>query len=111
MLAEKAALLGRDTDTPEPEDRSRSGTPAITVSSPTERPDPLAAVANGDHGSETPPRSEKARGKMRAHSDSTTSLPTVPDVPDEELMRMAAAGIGPSGFVPTQDWVSSWQKG
>lgn len=68
--------------------------------------DPLAtAEANADR-SRRAPMSEKARGKMRERSDSESD-PAL----DVELQRLAMAGIGPNGFVPTQEWVSSWQKG
>jgi hypothetical protein len=48
--------------------------------------------------------SEKARGKMKARRsvsmDATGSLE-----------RIAAAGVGKNGFVPTQEWVrSSWSE-
>ncbi|KAF8328817.1 high-temperature-induced dauer-formation protein-domain-containing protein [Cantharellus anzutake] len=48
--------------------------------------------------------SEKTRGKMRERSISI-------DLLDPELERIAAAGIGKNGFVPTQEWVTSWQQG
>ena len=48
-------------------------------------------------------RSEKARGKMKERSPE--------DEMDESLERIAAAGVGRNGFVPTQDWVASWQTG
>ncbi|OCF31019.1 hypothetical protein I316_07290 [Kwoniella heveanensis BCC8398] len=168
MLAEKAALLGRD-----PEDLNEDNNASSTPSSLSQRPfspidgnengsaqplttpgdlntaDPLApapATANVDLADLPPPPppppavtasaipaaqaqplSEKARGKMRA-TDSMTDLssPTGngqknvdggiesqqgPEIPDEELMRVAQAGVGPNGYVPTQEWVSSWQKG
>lgn len=44
--------------------------------------------------------SEKARGKMR-ESDSLGE-----EDYDPELERIAAAGVGRNGFVPTQEWVS-----
>ncbi|KAG7452752.1 uncharacterized protein BT62DRAFT_958767 [Guyanagaster necrorhizus] len=48
--------------------------------------------------------SEKARGKMKERrslsSDTTISLE-----------RVAASGTGRNGFIPTHDWVSSWQEG
>ncbi|EJD02089.1 uncharacterized protein FOMMEDRAFT_20875 [Fomitiporia mediterranea MF3/22] len=50
-------------------------------------------------------RSEKARGKMRERQRSDSL-----DV-SGSLERIAAAGIGRNGFVPTQDWVTSWQQG
>ncbi|WVQ99152.1 hypothetical protein IAU59_006284 [Kwoniella sp. CBS 9459] len=157
MLAEKAALLGRD-----PEDLNADNNASSALSSLSQRPfspnnesedgtaqplttpgdlnsaDPLAQqtpttdVNLADLPPPPPsaaaaaqPMSEKARGKMRA-TDSMTDLssPTgngqnnldgdgqqVPEIPDEELMRVAQAGVGPNGYVPTQEWVSSWQKG
>lgn len=45
--------------------------------------------------------SEKARGKMRERPRST-SLDTT-----SSLERIAAAGIGRNGFIPTQEWVSN----
>ncbi|KAH7930903.1 hypothetical protein BV22DRAFT_1028069 [Leucogyrophana mollusca] len=48
--------------------------------------------------------SEKARGKMRARR--SLSLDTTSSVE-----RIAAAGIGRNGFLPTQEWVTSWQQG
>ncbi|EIW70902.1 hypothetical protein TREMEDRAFT_43442 [Tremella mesenterica DSM 1558] len=51
--------------------------------------------------------SEKARGKMRAvESDKGEE-----ELADEELLKVAMAGVGPNGYVPTQEWVASWQKG
>jgi len=47
--------------------------------------------------------SEKARGKMRERmslSDDAIALHL-----DPELERIAAAGVGRNGFVPTQEWV------
>ncbi|KAG9021659.1 hypothetical protein FS837_007073, partial [Tulasnella sp. UAMH 9824] len=51
--------------------------------------------------------SEKARGKMKEQA---------PGQADEgeltpELLRVAASGVGRNGFVPTQEWVTSWQQG
>ncbi|KAG2364450.1 high-temperature-induced dauer-formation protein-domain-containing protein [Suillus spraguei] len=47
--------------------------------------------------------SEKARGKMKARR--SLSSDTI------NGDRMAAAGIGRNGFLPTQEWVTSWQQG
>ena len=49
--------------------------------------------------------SEKARGKMRAAGRSLSGDMT------GSLERLAAAGVGRNGFVPTQEWVSSWHQG
>ena len=136
MLAEKAALLGRDGEEPEDDVQdTRAKRPKITSPvSPTKtteiaetiRPEtpgdaeidpltiqsPTAEIVEPVLGSQS--LSEKARGKMRA-TESVTSLSATDgqggDVPDEELMKVAAAGVGPNGYVPTQEWVSSWQKG
>jgi hypothetical protein len=43
--------------------------------------------------------SEKARGKMRAGRSMSEDM-------TGSLERLAAAGVGRNGFVPTQDWVS-----
>lgn len=50
-------------------------------------------------------QSEKSRGKMRERVRSS-SLDT-----SESLERIAASGVGRNGFIPTQDWVTSWQHG
>ncbi|CAL1704126.1 unnamed protein product [Somion occarium] len=48
--------------------------------------------------------SEKARGKMRAGRSISNDM-------TGSLEQLAAAGIGRNGFVPTQEWVTSWQQG
>lgn len=68
--------------------------------------DPLASAQVNAEKQYAAPKSEKAKGKMRERADSASALRA-----DPELERLAAAGIGPSGYVPTQEWVSSWQKG
>ncbi|KAG8953735.1 hypothetical protein FRC04_001939 [Tulasnella sp. 424] len=54
-----------------------------------------------------PGMSEKARGKMKepatGQEDEGEMTP--------ELLSVAAAGVGRNGFVPTQEWVTSWQQG
>jgi hypothetical protein len=137
MLAEKTALLSSqdiDETSSSIDSRATPGTPTserdqstIPLVTPNSNPtaDPLA-YANGRDNIGTPPidapqtptkpMSEKARGKMRA-TESTTSLPNSnsnngePEIPDEELLKVAHAGVGPNGYIPTQEWVSSWQKG
>ena len=129
MVAEKAALLGREGDEDEPTSPMEERRPSFPINTPQvaqpltspgtdhDQTDPLSLTSPA----ETPElhhnpaiMSEKARGKMRA-TESVTSLssPTseFPDIPDEELLKVAAAGVGPNGYVPTQEWVSSWQKG
>ena len=122
MLAEKAALLNSNSTTEEED------IPRLTSDQPTspldERRDPsLSIVTPGDGNTADPLASttptgreglsEKARGKLRAvesNQDRAEGEGMV-DVEDEELMKVASAGVGPGGYVPTQEWVSSWQKG
>lgn len=47
--------------------------------------------------------SEKARGKMRQRTESLEG--------SLSIERAAAAAVGRNGFVPTQEWVTSWQQG
>ncbi|KZS98946.1 hypothetical protein SISNIDRAFT_499612 [Sistotremastrum niveocremeum HHB9708] len=72
------------------------GSPPVQIlASPAAENPVLSGPVNG--------MSEKARGKMRQRSmsgDITGSLE-----------RLAAAGVGRNGFVPTQEWVTSWQQG
>lgn len=126
MLAEKAALLGREMEEPETYP-IESNSPQYPLSPPettmVENPDPLSMLSPT---SDVPTLtknvrglSEKARGKLRA-TESTTSLSLDGatgvvgedgQMDDEELDRIAKAGVGPNRYIPTQDWVSSWQKG
>ncbi|EEB98573.1 hypothetical protein MPER_01895, partial [Moniliophthora perniciosa FA553] len=49
--------------------------------------------------------SEKAKGKMKEQRRSS-SIDN-----NGSLERLAASGVGRNGFVPTQEWVASWQQG
>ena len=140
MLAEKAALLGRDADDEDdlpaqvhtqtrPRLNPLSTETTDNVLSPGElNSDPLDQAPNSQLDIQSPsaevpevdfrgsngPKvmSEKMRGKMRATSISSLSLQSPDEVEaDEELMKVAEAGVGPNGYVPTQEWVTSWQKG
>ena len=132
MLAEKAALLSGQEQEGEAErdedDHQLPQTgPAVDDRSPPTHTQPLTTPGDGhvlDPLSTTTtvglpepdysqPISEKARGKMRATSVSSLSSPTstAADLPDDELLKVALAGVGPNGYIPTQEWVSSWQKG
>ena len=124
MLAEKAALIGREIGE-EDSHRMTDGLQTQPLTSPG-----LDEAANqpntqGDLSKLPPPpiivqqvMSEKARGKMRAVQPEDPTSPgledgdgVAPEVPDEELMKVAQAGVGPNRYVPTQEWVASWQKG
>ena len=48
--------------------------------------------------------SEKVRGKMRERASMSVDM-------TRSLERIALAGIGRNRFVPTQEWVTSWQQG
>jgi hypothetical protein len=111
MIAEKAALLSHHD---QEEDIPRLTSDQL---SPMEERDPgLSIITPGENNvdplsnSTSTKMSEKARGKMRAVDPSTLESEEI-DVGDEELLGIASAGVGPSGYVPTQEWVSSWQKG
>lgn len=136
MLAEKAALLGREVDGDEDNTVQPSRSPLagdgehiaqplstpgdVNATDPLGQPrlmpldvqSPTTEITEPDFSATTrPPISEKARGKMRATSIS--SIPASADSleNDEELVKVAEAGVGPNGYVPTQEWVTSWQKG
>ncbi|KZT28593.1 hypothetical protein NEOLEDRAFT_1129424 [Neolentinus lepideus HHB14362 ss-1] len=66
---------------------------------------PLMSPTAGDAPTRpsTPPSiSQKVRGKMKERRSLSM---------DQSLERIAAAGIGRNGFVPAQEWVTSWQQG
>lgn len=50
---------------------------------------------------------------MKARSESISSIAQLDlnNGATAELEALAAAGVGPNKYVPTQEWVSSWQKG
>ncbi|TDL27208.1 hypothetical protein BD410DRAFT_835524 [Rickenella mellea] len=79
--------------------QSDENAPVPIVTSPT------ASETQLPSGTPAANLSEKARGKMRQRQRSM-SLDTT-----SSLERIAAAGIGRNGFVPTQEWVTSWQQG
>lgn len=89
LSKEKRDLIQRErgTDLPTPEDLE-SGLGGDDI------PAPAAGM------------SEKARGKLREDAGREESL----DLSAEEEVA-AAVALGKNGFVPTQEWVSSWQRG
>ncbi|RXK36807.1 hypothetical protein M231_05891 [Tremella mesenterica] len=116
MLAEKAALLGREVEDENdisisiPESRRES---EVLNSGPESRRESVSSrriiisTTEPEEVSNIGGMSEKARGKMRAvESDKGEE-----ELADEELLKVAMAGVGPNGYVPTQEWVASWQKG
>jgi hypothetical protein len=67
--------------------------------------DPLASVEVNMNRATAKPMSDKAKGKRRMSSG------TMGGEGSEELHQIALQGIGPNGYVPTAEWVASWQKG
>lgn len=59
---------------------------------------PLASITTLDEPHGAGGVSEKARGKMKARRSVSTDM-------TRSLERIAAAGVGRNGFVPTQEWV------
>ena len=62
-------------------------------------------ISTPPNGQDAAAPSEKARGKMRAAGRSLSGDMT------GSLERLASAGVGRNGFVPTQEWVTSWHSG
>ncbi|KAI0083976.1 high-temperature-induced dauer-formation protein-domain-containing protein [Irpex rosettiformis] len=77
------------------EEDVRTGRPLMSPS--------LSTDASFPEGQRSGP-SEKARGKMRAGRSMSDDM-------TGSLERLAASGVGRNGFVPTQEWVTSWQQG
>lgn len=65
----------------------------------------MASAAVNASRANAKPMSDKAKGKRRMSSG------TMGGEGNEELHQIALQGIGPNGYVPTAEWVSSWQKG
>ncbi|KAF9232146.1 high-temperature-induced dauer-formation protein-domain-containing protein [Melanogaster broomeanus] len=86
--------LSHDPSNGSVEDENGGEGPAVTrpVISPSSESTPRAST------------SEKARGKMRERRSLSLEA-------NNSAERIASAGIGRNGFVPTQEWVTSWQQG
>lgn len=60
--------------------------------------------------------SEKARGKLReGFEEAGANVPGLhededDDALDDDLQKLLLGGLGGAGFIPTQEWVTSWQK-
>ena len=67
-----------------------------------EAPRPLISPTTGSVPEDA--LSEKARGKLRERSSMSVEM-------TRSLERIALAGIGRNRFVPTQEWITSWQQG
>jgi hypothetical protein len=102
---EKARLLEREADS-----RRRSVEGVEMVDSPQRRPhslddentvstSPLMSPGASEELLTSGELSEKARGKRKARRSMSRDM-------TRSLERIAAAGVGRNGFVPTQEWVS-----
>lgn len=106
---EKARLLESEASSrresselnPDPSPPSRDS-PQRGLSLDDEAPRPLVSPTMGSMSED--PLSEKARGKMRERASMSVDM-------TRSLERIALAGIGRNRFVPTQEWVTSWQQG
>jgi hypothetical protein len=94
--------LGGDIDIPGDNVSASLGNMRISSPPPTSSTSwggqDVAGTSDGE-----PYISEKARGKMRQRNESLDLTATA------ELA--AAAQVGRNGFIPTQEWVTSWQQG
>lgn len=104
MEPDLEARLPRDIPRP-PLPRTESAQNQLGTSEETAIAQPLMSPTITETPTGAPSRSEKARGKMPDRSRSESI-----DMSDS-LERIAAAGVGRNGFVPTQDWVTSWHQG
>lgn len=108
--AEKARLLESEqlgeTDLETLEEGTRE--PDVREGAHSPEDEPAAHPLNSPTSEMPPPAgsavSEKARGKMRARRSMSVEM-------TGSLERIAAQGVGKNGFVPTQEWVTSWQQG
>ena len=107
--AEKARLLESEASSrressefnPDPPISSRDS-PQRGLSLDDEVPRPLVSPTTGSVPEDAV--SEKVRGKMRERGSVSVEM-------TRSLERVALAGIGRNRFVPTQEWVTSWQQG
>ena len=106
---EKARLLESEASSRRESSETNPNPPLSSTASPQrelslddETPRPLVPPTIGPMPEDT--LSEKARGKMRERSSISLEMTT-------SLERIALAGIGRNRFVPTQEWVTSWQQG
>lgn len=100
---EKARLLSSENSHSRPSEEGEDGSPDRTLEGSVAEP-VVSPTLESVPGSATIAMalSEKARGKMK--EESRTSI-------DSSQEHITAAGVGRNGFVPTQEWVTSWQQG
>ena len=109
--AEKARLLESEASSrresselnPDPPLPSRDS-PQRGLSLDDEAPRMLVSPTTGTIPVPEDALSEKVRGKMKERASMSVDM-------TRSLERIALAGIGRNRFVPTQEWVTSWQQG
>lgn len=118
---EKTSFLADMDPTPSTLELSRSlsnvtiSTPSLGTTVPSgEDPTNLSAdtPSSPEESTSVKPLSEKAKGKRRegANEGLSDGEPDDDEL-DQELEQIRVGGLGSGGFVPTQEWVTSWQKG
>jgi len=76
------------------------------LTSTTFDPDLTTAASDNPYDYDpTAPISEKVRGKMKASGGGSVSVENL------TALDRVPLNIGRNGFVPTQEWVTSWQQG
>ncbi|KAJ6455814.1 high-temperature-induced dauer-formation protein-domain-containing protein [Mycena sanguinolenta] len=100
---EKAKLLRHESETALGQNDSNEASPRQSQAQDPEISMVIPSSPTSENMSGSTSGSEKVRGKMRARSESLDR--------NGSLDRVAAAGVGRNGFVPTQEWVTSWQQG
>ncbi|GHJ86806.1 hypothetical protein NliqN6_3208 [Naganishia liquefaciens] len=89
-----------------PNSHAKDGSFTLPLFTPGEaEEDPMASAAANANRANAKPLSDKAKGKRRMSSS------TMAGEGSAELHQLALQGIGPNGYVPTAEWVASWQKG
>ncbi|KAK7023762.1 high-temperature-induced dauer-formation protein-domain-containing protein [Favolaschia claudopus] len=99
---EKAKLLRHESEYTHGSNDSTEASPRHSQDPETSMVLPTSPMSENVQGSTS--SSEKVRGKMRARRSHSLER-------NGSLDRIAASGIGRNGFVPTQEWVTSWQQG
>ncbi|ESK85891.1 hypothetical protein Moror_2314 [Moniliophthora roreri MCA 2997] len=101
---EKKSLLFSAEGVDEEAGESRQPSSGAPADADVSSPEPVVSPTSDAIPSGNAP-SEKAKGKMKEQRRSS-SIDN-----NGSLERLAASGIGRNGFVPTQEWVTSWQQG
>ncbi|KAJ7905266.1 high-temperature-induced dauer-formation protein-domain-containing protein [Mycena olivaceomarginata] len=101
---EKAKLLRHESETALGQNDSTEASPRQSQGQDSEISMVLPTSPTSENMPGSTSGSEKARGKMRARRSQSLDR-------NSSLDRVAAAGVGRNGFVPTQEWVTSWQQG